>query len=122
MDQNLYGYWKMTVIRFLKDDGTWESEEVVGGASIFTESGYINTFTRTSELSFGYSGMFTIKGNDLIITPEVCSIQEREGGLFIRTVKSVSRDALTLGMVDDATGRSYEMDFIPLARSFVASH
>lgn len=119
-DQYLYGYWKMTAMRFLKPDQTWESESVFGGASIFTKAGYINTFTRTSELSFGYSGNFKLKGNDLVITPEVCSIPSLENRLIIRTLKSVSENELTLSMVDEATGREYEMDFQILTRSFVS--
>jgi hypothetical protein len=118
INQNLYGYWKMTAMRFLKTDGEWESETVFGGSSVFTESGQINTFTRTSEIPFGYSGTFVIKGNDLLITPEVCSITSQEGHLIIRTVKELGAESLTLAMTDEATGRKYEIDFRLLDRSF----
>jgi hypothetical protein len=116
---DLYGYWKMIDMRFLKADGEWESEKVFGGCSLFTESGQINTFTRTSELAFGYSGTFTIKGNDLLIKPEVCSLQSLEGHIITRTIVQVSADRLVLGMTDEATGRKYEIFFDLVTRSFL---
>lgn len=120
MNENLYGYWKMTEMRFLDDDGNWISEKVFGGASVFTKSGEINTFTRTSEIAFGYSGRYTVKGNDLLITPEVSSILDQENKLIIRTIKELTADSLTLAMVDAATGRNYCIDFKIASRSFTA--
>lgn len=118
MNKNIFGFWKMTAIRYQNESGEWESETVFGGASIFTEDGHINTFTRTSELAFGYSGTFAIKGNDLIIQPEVSSLPEIEGKTIVRSLKSLKDDQMTLTMLDDATGRTYEMDFLLKTRHF----
>ena len=118
INQNLYGCWKMTEMRFLRPDGTWDLEPVIGGSSVFTQNGHISTFTRTADLPYGYSGRFTIKGNDLLVYPEASSIPEQEGHLLIRTVKELSADHLVLAMNDEATGRKYEMKFSILERHF----
>lgn len=107
----------MTSMRFRKGDGAWEPEIVYGGTSVFTANGQIVTFTR-AEIPFGYSGSFKIKGDDLLITLEVCSIQELEGKMITRTVTKLTTDTLTLAMTDEATGRDYEIDFQLLATSF----
>lgn len=117
LNKNLYGMWRMIAMRFKKDDGAWESETVYGGFSSFTSGGYISTFTR-AEIPFGYSGKFTIKGDDLVIVPEVCSIQELEGQTIVRTVKKLTAETLTLAMTDHATGRNYEIDFKLLTHQF----
>ena len=117
--QNLYGFWKMTGMRFLKADGTWEDEKVLGGTSAFTQSGQINTYTRTSELGFGYSGTFVVQDNTLIINVDVCSLPEYEGKTIRRIIKKTGPESLLLGMADDATGRDYEIEFSLVTRSFL---
>lgn len=117
INQNLYGLWQMISMRFQNENGNWESEPVEGGTSMFTSTGQILTFTR-AEIAFGYSGTFVIDGDDLVITPDVCSIPELEKTPIIRRVISVTAESLTLGMTDAATGRIYEIDFRLVARSF----
>ena len=117
INNNLYGLWKMTAMRYQNDTGSWESESVFGGTSMFTSRGHILTFT-SAEIPFGYSGTFTMQGDDLVITPEVCSIPELEKTTIRRTVKSITAETLTLGMVDSATGRNYEIDLKLLAKTF----
>lgn len=117
INNNLYGLWKMVEMRFQRDDGSWEAEPVYGGTSMFTSNGQILTFTR-AEIPFGYSGTFTIKGDDLVITPEVCSLDELENTTIRRTVKHLTAETLTLGMVDAATERNYEIYFKLIAKSF----
>jgi hypothetical protein len=118
--KDLFGCWEMTEMKFKNGEGAWEHETVLGGTSIFTESGIVNTFTRTAELAFGYSGRFEIEGSDLRITLKVCSIPALESLQIIRKVLKLSTNALTLGMIDDATGREYEIDFKLLTRKFSA--
>ena len=118
INKNLYGYWKMIAMRFRKADQSWESEEVLGGASVFTESGQILTYTRTSELGFGYNGTFEIKDNVIHTRIEVCSIPELEGTISTRTIKKLSADSLVLGMFDEATGRDYEIELKLVTNSF----
>ncbi len=116
----IYGYWKMTAIRFQRIDGSWESERVIGGSSIITESGHITTYTRTSEVGFGYSGQFTVQNNVLIIKVEACSITALENTVITRVVLKATPDAMQLEMHDAATGRHYEMDFNLITRKFNA--
>ena len=118
VNKNLYGCWKLTAMRYQISDGSWEDEVVFGGNAVFTESGEITTFTRTADLAFGYSGKFVLRGDDLVITPQVSSITAIEGKTIIRTVKILSAGELTLGMHDDATGRNYEIGFKLLTRQF----
>jgi hypothetical protein len=118
VNNNLYGCWKLTAVKFMNGEGAWEEEEVLGGTSIFTEGGIISTFTRTSDLAFGYSGNFALNGNDLEIKADVCSIPDLEGKTIIRTVKKLTEDELTLGLDDEATGRYYLMDFKLLTFTF----
>ena len=108
----------MIAMRYRDIEGNWENELVFGGTSVFTETGVISTFTRTSELAFGYSGKFSLKGDDLVIVPEVCSIATLEGAPITRTVKKLTPETLLLGMIDDATGRNYEIELKLLTRSF----
>jgi hypothetical protein len=117
INQSLYGLWEMTAMRFQDGAENWESEPIFGGTSMFTQSGQILTFTR-AEIAFGYSGTFVIDGDELVITPQVCSIPELEKTRFVRTVKTLTSDALTLMMTDSATGRRYEIDFRLISRSF----
>jgi hypothetical protein len=118
INKNLYGYWKMTGMRFRDESGSWNEETVIGGDSIITESGNINTYTRTSETDFGYSGKFKVKGDELIIALDVCTVPELEGKTIKRSVKELTSDSLTLGLLDDATGRSYEVDLKLVTRNF----
>ncbi len=116
--QNLYGYWKMTGMRYLKPDGSWEQEQVLGGSSVITQSGEILTYTRTSELGFGYSGQFTVEKDSLVTRVDVCSIPELEKKVIRRTIKQCTPQLLILGMHDEATGRDYEIEFNLLTRTF----
>ena len=116
--RNLFGCWRLTAVRFKNYEGIWEHEEVYGGFSAFTEAGFMTTFSRTSDLPFGYSGTFSLNGNEIEITPEVCSIPELEGTKFFRTVKKLTSEDLTLGTDDEATGRHYELDFKLLTSTF----
>ena len=118
LNDSVFGFWKITSIRFLNSDEKWEDETLFGGSTIITKTGNLTTYTKTSDLSFGYSGTFKVKGDDLLITPDVCTIPEMEGNITIRTVKSVSEKSLLLGSIDEATGRTYEFEFELVTRGF----
>ena len=116
--KDVYGFWGMTAIRYRKPDGTWESETVFGGSTVITESGFINAYTRTSEIEFGYSGTFKLSGDGADVHLDVCSIQALEGKVVHRKVVKCTPEFLTTEMLDEATGRVYEMDFKLLTRRF----
>lgn len=118
--KNAYGFWGMTAIRYQKPDGSWESEKVFGGSTVITESGFINAYTRTSEVEFGYSGTFKVNGDGADVHLDVCTITALEGKVVYRKVLECTPEFLKTEMLDEATGRVYEMDFKLLTRRFSA--
>ena len=119
--KNACGFWKMTSIRHQKSDGTWEAEKIIGGTTVITESGFINAYTRTTEIDFGYSGTYTVNGNVASVQVEVCSFPNLEGTTLLRTVLETTPEYLKTEMTDEATGRLYQMEFKLLTRTFVKS-
>ncbi len=114
----LFGYWQLESLGFMNID-TWENEVPISGTAVFTEAGFMNLYTHTTQFSFGLFGKFFVEDEKIYVSMDFCTTPEMKDKRFTLAITSANDKDLTLSMVDDATGLTYESHFRLITRRFL---